>query len=157
MYTWKFHSSCFSPYPSPTFFFPPTGEIQLWKKRVCKHERERERERGTFPTKGERRTKHGGKDTRLIYLHRFIATEQIISAGGVTSAVNHHLIGPHRESITRTILFPIPPRFYPPFVPACGSQVIRRSDKPIIISSSRGTTRVFNRGIYSRMLWDEEK
>lgn len=67
----------------------------------------REREEGV--TKGERRTKHGGKDTRLIYLHRFIATEQIISAGGVTSAVNHHLIGLHRESITRTILFPIPP------------------------------------------------
>lgn len=129
------------------FFSPYRRDPALEKTRMQTRERERE--------SNERRKEdetHGGKDTRLIYLHRFIATEQIISAGGVTSAVNHHLIGPHRESITRTILFPIPPRFYPPFVPACGSQVIRRSDKPIIISSSRGTTRVFNRGIYSRML-----
>lgn len=68
-------------------------------------EREREETVSKQVTKRERRTKHGGKDTRLIYLHRFIANEQIISAGGVTSAVNHRLIGLHRESIT---LFPIP-------------------------------------------------
>lgn len=107
------------PYPPPTFFFflfslslPFFLASHRLQERSSsgKNANSRDRERGgeeRFQVGNERRTKHGGKDTRLIYLHRFIATEQIISAGGVTSAVNHHLIGLHRESITLTI----PPPF----------------------------------------------
>lgn len=62
--------------------------------------------------------------TRLIYLHRFIATEEIISASsnvsaGITSTLNHDLIGPHRESITPQ---PFSSPYPVPFARPCSQQ-----------------------------------